>query len=152
MTFNISEETRTFVEACFNLPRPVENNTHKAWLLEFGLAEGNETKCPKMDTIVKNELPKDALEADRKLSRLQNFVLDAAGPLIDAYDNIVGENPDRDRVLQAIQVSLRIIGNTSAHFSQERRVKAIGRLNSDLKSLVEDEDFSKAAPFLFGSG
>lgn len=84
MTFNISEETGTFVEACFNLPRPVENKTRKAWLLEFGLAEGNETKCPKIDTIVKNELPKDALEADRKLSRLQNFVLDAAGPLIDA--------------------------------------------------------------------
>ena len=41
MTFNISEETGTFVEACFNLPRPVENKTRKAWLLEFGLAEGN---------------------------------------------------------------------------------------------------------------
>ena len=71
----------------------MENKTRKSWLLEFGLAEGNETKCPKMDTIVKNELPKDALEANRKLSRLQNFVLDAAGPLIDAYKNMSGENP-----------------------------------------------------------
>ena len=152
MTFNILEETRAFVEACFNLPRPVENKTRKSWLLEFGLAEGNETKCPKMDTIVKNELSKDALEANRKLSRLQNFMLDTAGPLIDVYENMSGENPDPERVMQAIQVSLRILGNTSAHFSQERRVKAIGRLNTDLKSLIEDEDFSRAALFLFGSG
>ena len=65
--------------------------------------EGNETKCPKMDTIVKNELPKDALEADRKLSRLQNFMLDVAGPLIDAaYENMSGENPDPERVMQAL--------------------------------------------------
>jgi len=129
----------------------VENKTRKSWLLEFGLAEGNETKCQKMDTIVKNKLPKDApVEADRKLSRLQNFVLDTAGPLIDAYENMSGENPDPERVMQ---VSLRMLGNTSVHFSQERRVKArIGRLNTDLKSLVKDEDFSRAAPFLFGSG
>ena len=36
--------------------------------------------------------------------------------------------------------------------SQERRTKALSRLNLDLKSLVEDEDFSNAAPHLFGAG
>ena len=92
---------------------------------------------------------------DRKLSRLQNFVLDATGPLAAAYDELVGENeayPDPDRIQQAIQLSLRILGNASAQISQERRTKALSRLNPDLKSLVEDEDFSNAAPNLFGAG
>ena len=30
--------------------------------------------------------------------------------------------------------------------------KALSRLNPDLKSLVEDEDFSQVAPYLFGPG
>ena len=34
---------------------------------------------PETGLIIMNELPKDAIEADRKLSKLQNFVLDVAG-------------------------------------------------------------------------
>ena len=152
-TFMTSDETKAFLEATFRLPRPVDNKTRKAWLAQVGLPVGDETKCPKLDSIIKNELPKDALEADKKLSRLQNFVLDAAGPLAAAYDALMSEEePDPDKIAQHIQLSLRILGNTSTQFSHERRVKAISRLNPDLRSLVEDEDFSGAAPFLFGSG
>ena len=103
-------------------------------------------------TIIKNELPKDALEADRKLSRLQNFVLDAAGPLAAAYDALMSEEePDPDKIVQHIRLSLQILRNTSTQFSHERRVKAISWLNPDLRLLVEDEDFLGAAPFLFSS-
>ena len=87
------------------------------------------------------------LRACRKLSKLQNFVLDAAGPLAAAYEELVTkEEPDPDLIQQAVQLALRILGNTSTHFAQERRTRALGRLNPDLKSLVEDEDFSKAGP------
>ena len=62
-----------------------------------------------------NELPKDTLEADRKLSWLQNFVLDAAGPLAAAYDALMlEEEPHPDKIIQLIQLSLRILGNTSS--------------------------------------
>ena len=37
-------------------------------------------------------------------------------------------------------------------FSWERRLKAIRHLNLDLKLLIEDEDFSKSGPLLFGAG
>ena len=101
-TFEISEETKTFLEACFNLPRPVDNKTRKSWLMQFGLPKGNETMCPKLDTITKNELPRHALEVDRKLSRLQNFVLDAVGPLVSAYEDLILEDdPDPERILQS---------------------------------------------------
>ena len=153
--FLVSDETKALLQACFALPRPVSNKTRNAWVAQYGLAEGDVTKCPKLGTIIKNELPREALEVDRKLSRLQNFVLDATGPLAAAYDELVGENeayPDPDRIQQAIQLSLRILGNASAQISQERRTKALSRLNPDLKSLVEDEDFSNTAPNLFGAG
>lgn len=80
-------------------------------------------------------------------------MLDVAGQLTAAYEELVTEDhPDVDRVQQVVQLALRILGNTSAQFSQERRMKAISRLNPDLKSLVEEEDFLKAAPLLFGAG
>lgn len=56
--------------------------------MQFGLVEGNGIKCLKQDTIIKNELLKERLEADQKLSRLQNFVLDAAGPFIAVYEDL----------------------------------------------------------------
>ena len=36
------------------------------------------------------------------------------------------------------------------YFNLKRWLKALSRLNPDLKSLVEDKDFSQAAPYLFG--
>ena len=51
--------------------------------------------APKMDNIIKGELGKEALEADRKLSRLQNFTLDAAAPLVAALEELTEkEEPD----------------------------------------------------------
>ena len=102
---------------------------------------------------MKNELPKDAVELDRKLSRLQNFVLDAAGSLVAAMEELtVLDKPDPEVVLSAIQQALMFVGNASAHLNLERRSKALSHLNLDLKSLVEDEEFSPAASYLFGPG
>uniref|UniRef100_A0A1X7UTF8 Uncharacterized protein n=1 Tax=Amphimedon queenslandica TaxID=400682 RepID=A0A1X7UTF8_AMPQE len=41
-----------------------------------------------MDSLIKGELGKEALEADRKLSRLQNLTLDTAGPLVAALEEL----------------------------------------------------------------
>ena len=59
---------------------------------------------------------------------------------------------DPEVVLSATKQSLIFLGNTLAHFNLEWRSKALSRLNPNLKSLVEDEDFSQVAPYLFGSG
>ena len=153
LTFPVSEATKAFLQTAFCVPKPADNKVRRAWRSKFGLPEGDETRCPKLDSIIKGELPKEALEADRKLSRFQNFVLDATGPLVAALEELSNSDaPDPSLVTAAVQQSLMFLGNTAAHLSQERRTKALARLNPDLKSLVDDEDFSKAAPFLFGSG
>ena len=78
-------------------------------------------------------------------------MLDAVGLLVSEYKELImKEDPDPDWIQQAIQLSLRILGNTSAQFSQKRRRKALLCLNPHLKSLVEEEDFSKSAPYLIG--
>ena len=106
-----------------------------------------------MDGLIKGELGKEAVEADRKLSRLQNFTLDAVAPLVAALEELMEkEEPDPAAVTSAIQLGLRFLGNASAQFSVERRGKALTRLNPDLKSMAEDKDFSPAPPFLFGLG
>ena len=64
----MSDNTKAFLRTTFRLPRPVDNKTRKSWLAQVGLPVGDETKCPKLDSIIMNELPKDTLEADRKLS------------------------------------------------------------------------------------
>ena len=91
---------------------------------------------------------------DRKLSKLQNFSLDAAGPLVMALEEATRDDGihDMDLITSCIQQALLSLGNTSAHFSHERRVKALSSFNPDLKTLVVDGDFTKAAPWLFSEG
>ena len=59
-------------------------------------------------------------------------------------------------MLSAIQQALVFLGNASAHFNLERRLKALirplRRLNPDLKLLVEDEEFLQMASYLFRPG
>ena len=61
--FEVSEPMKAFLQSAFCKVRPADNKT----------------RCLKLDSILKSKLSKDAIEFDRKLSRLQNFVLDAAG-------------------------------------------------------------------------
>ena len=152
-TFLMSSPTKAFMKTSFCLPKPVENSTRRAWLEKFGLPDGDEARCPKMDSLIKGELGKETMEADKKLARLQNFTLDAAGPMAVALEELTSKDePNGELVISAIQQSLMLIGNASAHFSKERRTKALEKLNPDLKSLAEEEDFSQAQPFLFGKG
>ena len=151
-TFPVSSPMKAFLQTSFCLPKPVDNATRRRWLEKFGLPAGDETHCPKMDSLIKGELGKEALEADRKLSRFQNFTLDAAGPLVAALEEFEKEDANAETVAAAIQQSLLLLGNASTQFSVERRAKALAKLNPDFKSMAGDEDFSQAPPYLFGPG
>lgn len=137
----------------FCLPKPANNATRRSWLDKFVLPLGDKTCCPKRNSLIKGELSKEALEAHRKLSRLQNFTLNAAAPLVAALEKLTKKKePDPTAITSAIQLGLHFLGNVSAQFSVKRCCKALVRLNPDLKSMAEDEDFSQAPPFLFGPG
>lgn len=152
--FPVSEPTKALLQMSFCKAKPADNKTRKVWLAKVGSPAGDETRCPKLDSVVKSQLKKDVVENDRKLSRLQNFTLDAAGPFVAALEEATTEDgsPNLDLIVNCLQQGLVLLGNASSHFSHERRLKILENLNPDLKSLAEDEDYSKAPPFLFGKG
>ena len=90
-TFPVSSPMKAFLQTSFCLFKPADNATRR-WLEKFGLPAGDETRCPKMDSLIKGELGKEALEAGRKLFRLQNFTSVAAGPLVVALEEFEKED------------------------------------------------------------
>ena len=87
------------------------------------------------------------------VSKLQNFSLDTTSPLVMALEEATRNDiHDMDLITNCIQQALLSLRNVSAHFSYEKRVKALSSLNPDLKTLVEDGDFTKAAHWLFSEG
>lgn len=79
---------------------------------------------------------------------MQALVLDAATPLIRTREATRNSSlTPRD----AAQLVLKLLGNASANISMECWRKATAHLNSELTTLVEDEDlFKGTAPLLFG--
>ena len=116
-TYAIEESTRAFLELAFALKKPADNKTRKTWETKFKVPESDATRCPKLDTIIEGVVRKDSLYEDRELSRLQNFMLDTAGPLVAAFEELGKDELDPDRVSAAIQQALLFLGNASAHSS-----------------------------------
>ena len=92
---------------------------------------------------------KDAERNDRAASRLQQFWLDAASPLVMLLERDE-EFQLPAEAIQMIQASIVLMGNASFHHSTERRRGLLQHLNPQLKQLVAESDFMEAAPMLFG--
>ena len=106
------------------------------------------TKCPKLDNVLRPQVPKDAKDGDRTLCRLQTFLLDAVGPLAHMLELHQSGRLTAD---EATTQALRFLGNAHSHISSERRKKIGSHRNKDLHPLVEEsERFASAAPYLFG--
>jgi len=75
--------------------------------------------------------------------------LDAATPLIAALENIQEDKANLQDATKAMQEALDFLGNTSQHHAVHHRQAILQQLNPQLKSLVKDEDFVDAHPFLF---
>ena len=128
-TYPIQESTSAFLELAFGLRKPVDNKTRKTWESKFRVPECDSIRCPKLDTIIEDVVKKDAVDEDKELSRLQNFFLDAVGPLVAAFEELSKDEPDADRTGAAVQQALLFLGNASTHLSHVRRTKILKRLN-----------------------
>ena len=78
--------------------------------------------------MVSANISKEAERGDRLFSRLQQFWLDAVGPLV-----MVLEKADEfllpSEVINMIQTSLQLMGNANYHHSLERRKISYRHLN-----------------------
>ena len=76
----LSEGAATFLEAAFNAK--LRNDTRKAKATKNRIPDSRWTRCPKMDAMVAANISPGTKRADRSVSRLQQFWLDATVPLV----------------------------------------------------------------------
>ncbi len=86
-----------------------------------------------------------------KLGQDPNVHADAIAPLTAAAEHI--QEFSMEDMEEAINTTIRLLGNADARISRLRREKIIGSINKSLILLVQDENsYAEAAPELFGSG
>ena len=90
------------------------------------------------------------LKHDRYLSKLQQFSLDALGPMVWLHEQMLSEGEvDPTKAKEAVEASIALLGSATAHFSMECRKSVMKHMNKDLRPLCEG-DFPKRGPHLFG--
>ena len=143
----VSEWTGKFLtNAC---TRSVSNEARRRTRGRYQLPKVAATKAPNLDPFMRTEVPPAMKTADRELAKIQSFTLDALAPLtalVEKTEELSAEET-RDAALTAIE----LIGNANARMSRLRREKIMTSVNKSLLPLAkDDENFTTAAPLLFG--
>ena len=68
------------IKAAFEKPLPNAARLQTRKIYSFPMIE--DTKCPKLDTVVKQNLSKDVKDSDVNVAKLQTLMLDAVAPLV----------------------------------------------------------------------
>ena len=143
----LSEAAAAFLETAFN--KKLDNQSRVAKAKGNGTPDSRWIRCAQLDPVVSANLPPAARMADRAASRIQNFWLDAANPLIFLLEK-ADELELPAEVISGIQTSLQLMGNANYQHSMDRRHALMMQLNPKLKQLINHKDFKDAAPLLFG--
>ena len=143
----LSEAAAAFLETAFN--KKLDNQSRVAKAKGNGTPDSRWIRCAQLDPVVSANLPPAARMADRAASRIQNFWLDAANPLIFLLEK-ADELELPAEVINGIQTSLQLMGNANYQHSMDRRHALMMQLNPKLKQLINHKDFKDAAPLLFG--
>ena len=135
-----------------NPPKCSETTNKKV----YGLPKNEESRCSKLDPLVKRQMSKNNKVQDTELSKIQALGLDAISPLAFHLEEASKEGNTSiptQVVTEATRTALRLLGSATSHISTLRRRKILQDLNPDLQDLVEREDvFKSSAPLLFGEG
>ena len=154
VSLEVSEDTSKLLSKSFTTTLP--NAERRRVKQDFPVPRVNVTKCPKLDPIFKAPgaaLKGEAKSAESELGRIQAFMLDPVGPLVQTLEGIRAGTLTYEDADHAISSAISLLGNASSHISKLRRKKVLKELNPDILDLVEeDSHFTKAAPNLFGSG
>ena len=67
-----------------------------------------------------------------------------------AIQDIEDSKVETAEIVKALQTVLLFLGNGSQHHVVQRCQAILQQLNPQLKSLIKDEDFADAPPYLFG--
>lgn len=147
--FSLSEVGSAFMEAAFK--SKMNATARRKKMAKLGVPDCKWSKAPELDAFIASTVPKDVVKADNTSHKSQRLWLEAAAPLAAIVDKIdAGEIQEMD-IIQGIRNALLLLGNASQQHSLQRRKTILQHLNPQLKSLVQDADFTEAPPYLFGA-
>ena len=116
----LTKDTVKFLRSV--VEKPLKNNKRKALANKFPLPSCDPAHPPKLDESIVCLIPKTARSYDRFLSKLQQFSMDAMGPLIYLQEQMEAKTQvEGDTLKAALKSSLTLSGNVAAHVSVERR-------------------------------
>ena len=80
-----------------------QNGMRCRWRQKYGMPAFENTKCPKLDTTLKAQVPKACKDGDRPLCRLQTLVLDAVGPLAHILESLQKGSLSNETTIEAVK-------------------------------------------------
>lgn len=145
-----TQETDSFVELVF---RKMLTKAQKDKLLkDYPKPSSDAAHVPVLDSSIRAAYYQ-MQPADSQLYRIQRSILDAANPLIKAFDLLQQEKEEVDvaEVSIAVKASLLLLGGANAHLTTERRKGALSKMKPQWAHLAK-EKFPEAKRNLFGEG
>ena len=146
----MSESTARRLKSGFK--KPLSNTARLFVRKPYSFPNVEDTKCPKLDRVTKQNLTKDVRDANSNAARLQTLNLDAVAPLVFILEEAQKGTLIPQSAAEAAKAALMLLGNASAQMVKEIQKKVTKDFNKDLITLAEDpEMFEEAAPLLFGA-
>ena len=147
----LSEHNESLLSAAFS--SSLNNGERRKIRNNFPPPRVQQTRCPRLDPLFKSSTKADAKSNDAELARLQAFVLDPVGPLVDLLNGLDNPEYTMEQARSATTEALRLLGNASSQISRCRRKRILKSVNPDIQDLAEEEGhFKSSAPNLFGPG
>ena len=110
------------------MEKPLKNEKRKALANKFALPSCDPAHPPKLDESIVCLIPKTARSYNRFLSKLQQFSMNAMGPLNYLQEQMEAKTQvEGDTLNAALRCSLTLLGNAAAHVSVERRKCIVSR-------------------------
>ena len=154
-TWDPPDAMASFLQKHFN--RSLEEGEKEAILKDFPKPNCKALRTPKLDEQVKEQLKRKGKDphfgAEKTLFRVQEQVLEVAGPLTCLWADLLNKNAkvSSEDILLLVQRALVLLGSAAHTITLERRKIAWARINLKLKSLASEE-YAERESDLFGPG
>ena len=147
--FTLMEAGSAYVEAAFKTKLNVASRKKK--MAKLSTPDCRWIKLPELDNFIASTIPMEVVQNDNASQKTQRLWLEVLSVLAAIMDRSDADEISDGEIIQGIRNALLLLGNASQQHSLQRRKAILQHLNPQLKSLVQDANFTEAPPYLFGT-
>ena len=154
----VSPCTEVCITASFH---SIPNSARRSLRSKFILPKAPVTCAPCLDKVYVDSCSKSTKQADRSLACVQVLMIDAAGLISEALEQLnwatEGDSEeielDLEKLGSTLEAALTFLGNRSTQTLNLRRLKLMEDINKDLVpyTMNQEEHFTAHAPILLGN-